>query len=282
MTFAELVATLRSRRGAVLLAPALLLVALAVWQSSVATRSPVAATKASSVLTDVSVSAGQRKDIEAIIKDYLLNNPEIMLEVQAALESKMEKVQAEKTADALKSHAAEIFRPPFSPVVGNAQGDVTIVEFFDYNCGYCKKALLDVAKLIEQEKQVKVVLKELPILSKGSEEAAKVALAAKMQGKYWDFHRAMLTASGQANEASALRVAEKVGLDMAKLKKDIASPEVAKEIDDTRVLAEKLQVRGTPFFMIADRVIPGAPANLLEQMAKLVDDVRKEGGCKVC
>jgi protein-disulfide isomerase len=103
-----------------------------------------------------------------------------------------------------------------------------------------------------------------------------------MQGKYWEFHQAMLTASGQANEASALRIAEKVGLDMTKLKKDIASPEVAKEIDDTRLLAEKLQVRGTPFFMIADRVIPGAPANLLEQMAKHVDDVRKEGGCKVC
>jgi protein-disulfide isomerase len=280
MTFADLVATLRSRRGAVLLAPALLLVGLAIWQTNGAT--PVAATKASSVLTDVSVSAAQRKDIEAIIKDYLLNNPEIMLEVQAALETKMEKVQAEKTAAALKSHSAEIFRPEFSPVVGNAQGDVTIVEFFDYNCGYCKKALLDVAKLIEQEKQVKVVLKELPILAKGSEEAAKVALAAKMQGKYWDFHRAMLTASGQANEASALRVAEKVGLDMTRLKKDMASPEVAKEIDDTRALADKLQVRGTPFFMIADRVIPGAPSNLLEQMAKMVDDVRKEGGCKVC
>ena len=92
------------------------------------------------------------------------------------------------------------------------------------------------AKLIEKEKNVKVVLKELPILSKGSEEAAKVALAAKMQGKYWEFHRAMLSASGQANEASALRIAEKVGADMAKLKTDMASPEVTKEIDDTRAL----------------------------------------------
>jgi protein-disulfide isomerase len=158
---------------------------------------------------------------------------------------------------------------------------VTIVEFFDYNCSFCKKALSDVAKLIEREKQIKVVFKEFPIF-KGSDEAAKAALAAKMQGKYWEFHRAMLSLSGQANEASALRVAEKIGLDVAKLKKDMASPEVAKEIDDTRALADKLQVRGTPFFMVADRIIPGAPTDLLEQMTKLVADVRKQGGCKVC
>ena len=93
-----------------------------------------------------------------------------------------------------------------------------------------------------------------------------MALAAKMQGKYWEFHRAMLESQGQANEASALRVAEKVGLDMAKLKKDMASAEVEKEIDDTRALAAKLGIQGTPHFMVADRIIPGAPENLLEQM----------------
>jgi protein-disulfide isomerase len=286
MTFAEIAAALRSKSGGVLLAPALLLVgtALAIGQAKDAASPPAAKAQATegTVVAEGQFSAGQKTEIEALIKDYLTKNPEIMLEVQAALEAKMEKIQAEKTAAALKSHAAEIFRPKFSPVVGNPKGDVTIVEFFDYNCGFCKKALADVTKLIEREKQVKVVLKELPILSKGSEEAAKVALAAKMQGKYWDFHRAMLGSSGQANEGAALRVAEKVGLDMAKLKKDMASPEVAKEIDDTRALADKLQVRGTPFFMIADRIIPGAPNNLLEQMAKLVAEVRQEGGCKVC
>jgi protein-disulfide isomerase len=275
MSFSAILAAMRSRIGLVLLVPAVLLVGVAVVVGKTGhVGAPVAAASDQTPL--------QRKAIETIVKDYLLKNPEIMLEVQAALEIKMEKMQAEKTAAALKSYAAEIFRPAFSPIVGNPKGDVTIVEFFDYNCGYCKKALVDVAKLIEQEKQVKVVLKELPILTKGSEEAAKVALAAKMQGKYWEFHRAMLSTSGQANEASALRVAEKVGLDMPKLKNDMASAEVAKEIDDTRTLAEKLQVRGTPFFMIADRVIPGAPANLLEQMAKHVAEVRQQGGCKVC
>jgi protein-disulfide isomerase len=274
MSLSAILAALRSRMGLALLVPAVLLAGAAVViAKSGPVRAPVAA--------DWDQAPPQRKAIEAMIKDYLLKNPEIMLEVQAALEIKMEKIQAEKTTAALKSHAADIFRPEFSPVVGNPKGDVTIVEFFDYNCGYCKKALPDIAKLIEQEKGVKVVLKELPMF-KGSDEAAKAALAAKMQGKYWEFHSAMLSTSGQANEASALRVAQKIGLDIAKLKKDMASPEVAKELDDTRLLAEKLQVRGTPFFMVADRIIPGAPVDLLDQMAKHVADVRQEGGCKIC
>jgi protein-disulfide isomerase len=138
-----------------------------------------------------------------------------------------------------------------------------------------------VTKLVEKEKQVRLILKELPILSKGSEDASKVALAVKMQGKYWEFYRAMFESQGQANEATALRIAEKVGVDMAKLKKDMASPEVKKEIEDTRALAQKLGIQGTPHFMIGDRVIPGAPENLLDRMTKLVAEVRQEG-CKVC
>jgi protein-disulfide isomerase len=204
-----------------------------------------------------------------------------MMEVQGALEAKMDKIQSERTALAIKQNATEIFRPTGSPVVGNAKGDVTVIEFFDYNCPYCKKAFHEVAQLVEKDKQVKLILKEFPILSKGSEEAAKVALAAKIQGKYWEFHRAMQEAQGQTNEAAALRVAEKVGLDMAKVRKDMASADVKKEIDETRALAAKLGIQGTPHFLVGDRVIPGAPENLLEQMQKTVMEVRKEG-CRVC
>ena len=223
----------------------------------------------------------QRKEIEAIIKDILVNNPEVLLEAQNALEAKMDKIQADRMAVAIKEHAGELFRPAGSPVVGNVKGDVPVIEFFDYNCGYCKKAFMDLAKLIDKDKKVRVILKELPILSKGSEEASRVALAAKMQGKYWEFHRAMLESQGQANEASALRVAEKLGLDMARLKKDMASAEVKKEIDDTRQLATKMGIQGTPHFIVGDRIIPGAPENLSELLGKHVDDVRKDG-CKVC
>jgi len=287
-------AALGSRKGVALLAAAILLLGatLAVGQSTappaqLAQAAAPAAPPASQVPAAAAAepsgafTPAQRKEIEAIIKDILVNNPEVLLEAQNALEAKMDKIQADRMAVAVKENADELFRPNTSPIAGNAKGDVTMIEFFDYNCGYCKKAFGDVAQAIEKDKQVKLVLKEFPILSKGSEEAARVALAAKLQGKYWEFHRAMLEAQGQANEASALKVAEKLGLDMTKLKKDMASPEIKKEIDDTRKLATKMGIQGTPHFIVGDRIIPGAPENLAELLGKNVADVRKEG-CKVC
>ncbi len=147
-------------------------------------------------------SPEQKKAIETIIKDYLVANPELFLEIQGALEQKMEKVQAEKLKVALKENAADIYRRPDAPFAGNPNGDITVVEFFDYNCGYCKRGLSDIAKLVENDPKVRVVFKELPILSKGSEEAARVALAARIQGKYWEVHRGLLEAKGQVNEAA--------------------------------------------------------------------------------
>jgi protein-disulfide isomerase len=290
MTLAAIVDALSSRKGGALLAPAILLIgtALAIGQGQVtppaADTTKTEATAPAPLKTaqaEGGLNSAQRKEVEGIIKDFLLNNPEVMMEVQSALESKMEKIQTERTALAIKQNAAEIFRPAASPVVGNAKGDVTVIQFFDYNCPYCKKAFHEVAQLVEKDKQVKVIMKEFPILSKGSEEAAKVALAAKLQGKYWEFHRAMQEAQGQTSEAAALRIAEKLGVDMARLRKDMASAEVKKEIDDTRALAAKLGIQGTPHFLVGDRVIPGAPENLYEQMQKMVTEVRKEG-CKVC
>lgn len=289
MTPATSIASLMSGKAILLLAPAILLVgaALAIGQNQpTAAQAPKTeqappTTATSPKAAEAPLSSAQRKEIEGLIKEYLVKNPEILVVMQNALEAKEYERQAARTAAVIKKNAQEVFRPATSPIVGNSKGDVTVLEFFDYNCGYCKRALGDVARLIDKDKQVKFILKELPILSKGSEEAARVALAAKMQGKYWEFHRAMLESTGQANEASALRTAEKVGVDMAKLKKDMASPAVQKEIEDTQALAKKLGVNGTPYFLIADRIIPGAPDNLLERMTKLVAEVRKEG-CKVC
>ena len=225
-------------------------------------------------------SESQKKEIEAIIKDYLLANPEVLVEAQNALEAKMDKVQSERMAVAIKDNAAELYRPAASPIV-NATGDVPVIEFFDYNCGFCKKAFPEVAQMIDSDKKIRLILKEFPILAKGSEEASRVALAAKMQGKYWEFHRAMLENPGQANEASALRVAERLGLDMARLKKDMLAPEVKKEIDATHALANKMGIQGTPHFIVGDRIIAGAPENLLELLNKNAAEVRNEG-CKVC
>lgn len=223
----------------------------------------------------------QKQQIEKIIKDYLITNPEIFIEVQTALEEKMEKEQAEKLKVAIAENAAEIYREPNAAVAGNPDGDITVVEFFDYNCGYCKRGLGDIVKLVESDPNVRVVFKELPILSKGSEEAARVALAAKRQGKYWEVHRALLQARGHMNEAAALRLAEKEGVDMEQLKADMASPEVAAEVAKSEELAKKMGVNGTPHFLVGDRAIPGAPEDLYQQLARHVEELRKEG-CKYC
>jgi protein-disulfide isomerase len=251
-------------------------------ESSAPIRLAQAATPEASAKAAEVFSPEQRQAIGAIIKEYLLANPEVFLEVQSALEARMEEIQAKKLQAAISAQSEEIYRSPGAPVAGNPKGDITVVEFFDYNCGYCKRAFGDVAKLIDKDTKVKLVLKELPILSKGSEEAARVALAAKAQGKYWEVHRALITLRGQANEATALAAAEKAGVDMAKLKADMKGDAVTQEIARVRELAQSMGIQGTPHFLVADRAIAGAPQNLLELMGQHIDSVRKDGGCKVC
>ncbi len=232
-------------------------------------------------LADATFTPEQKSAIEKIVKEYFLANPEVFLEIQTQLESKMEKIQAERLKVAITENAKEIFKRPNAPMAGNPAGDITVVEFFDYNCGYCKKGLPEIVKLIDKDPKIKVVFKELPILSKGSDEAARVALAARMQGKYWEVHRALLEAKGQVNEASALAIATKLGLDGAKLKKDMDSAEVKEEIAKVRELAQKMGVNGTPHFLVGDRSIPGAPQDLFEQIAQHAAELRKTG-CSVC
>ena len=293
--FSRLFDVLTTAKGASLLAPAILLVGttLAVGQNAgsqppAATDTPAAASApatpgaaAAPAGKGSAFTPAQREELTQIVKDILIANPEIMLEVQNALEARMDKIQTERMAVALKENANELFRPTGSPIAGNPKGDLPVIEFFDYNCGYCKKAFSEVASFVEKDKKVRFILKEFPILSKGSEEAARVALAAKMQGKYWEFHRAMLESTGQANEATALKTAEKLGLDVARLKRDMGSAEVKKEIEDTRALAAKMGIQGTPHFIVGDKIIPGAPENLAELLSKHAAEVRKDG-CKVC
>ena len=224
-----------------------------------------------------SFSAQQKVEIEKIIKEYLVANPEVFLEIQSALEAKMEQAQAEKMKDALKQHAEALFRDPDAPVAGNPQGDVTVVEFFDYNCGYCKRGFADIAQLIKDDPKVRVVFRELPILSKGSEEAAQVALAARLQGKYWEFHSVMIVHKGQADMATAMKLAEKAGLDMNRLKADLKSPKVQAEIEKVREIAQSLGINGTPHFIVGNKSIPGAPQDLLAQLKTDIAELRKTG-----
>ena len=256
--------------------------ALLVGGTFVLSRMPAAAQAPAASAPVAPFTAEQKAAIGVIVKEYFLANPEAFLEIQTSLEAKMEKIQADKLKVALKDNAKEIFHRANAPVAGNPSGDVTVVEFFDYNCGYCKKAYGDVAKLVEKDSKVRLVLKEMPILSKGSEEASKVALAAKMQGKYWEAHRILIALRGELNEQTSLKAVEKIaGIDMAKLKKDMEAPEVKGEITFVRELAQKMGIQGTPHFLVGDHVIPGAPGNLFETMAGHVADLRKNG-CSVC
>lgn len=204
-----------------------------------------------------------------------------MIDVQNALDEKSQKEQEARLKSFMAENAKSIYRSPNSSVAGNPNGDITVVEFFDFNCGYCKHGLPEVQKLIAADKNVRVVFKELPILSKGSEEAAKAALAAKRQGKYWEFHQAMLGSKGQANEASSLKAAETLGLDMAKFKADMASDDVKNELLEMMKLAKTMGVNGTPHFLVGDKSIPGAPEDLHEQLETLVTDFRKNK-CATC
>jgi protein-disulfide isomerase len=237
---------------------------------------PVAPTAGGSTFTDE-----QKKALGEIIKDYLIKNPEVLIDVQNALDEKAEKEQSGRLKEFMAQNAKAVYRSANSSVAGDPNGDITVVEFFDFNCGYCKRGLPEVQRLIHDDNKVRFVFKELPILAKGSEEAAKVALAAKRQGKYWEFHQAMLGSKGQANEATALKTAESLGLDMPKIKADMASDAVKSELDEMKDLAKKIGINGTPHFLVGDKSIPGAPEDLHDQLETLVTGFRKNG-CSAC
>jgi protein-disulfide isomerase len=207
-------------------------------------------------------SDDQRHEIEGIVKDYLLKHPEIMQDVQAELDKKQQAADAEKAATTIKQNNATLFNSPHEVVLGNPQGNVTMVEFFDYNCAFCKRALNDMLTLLKTDSNLKFVLKEFPVLGEGSVDAAHVAVAARMQDptgrKYIEFHQKLLGGRGEADKARALAVAKDVGFDMPRLEKDMASDEVKTTIDEDMKLADELGVNGTPSYVVGSEVIVGA------------------------
>jgi protein-disulfide isomerase len=207
-------------------------------------------------------SEPQRGEIEKIIKEYLLKHPEVLQEAMAELEKRQAVAEAEKARVAVKTHADAIFNSPRQVTLGNPQGDVTFVEFFDYNCGYCKRALDDMNALMAKDPKLKVVLKEFPVLGPSSTEAAKVAVAVRMQDKtgkkYLEFHQKLLTGRGQVDRARALAVAKEIGLDMARLEKDLKSDEIDATLAESLKLAEALGLNGTPSYVIGNDIVIGA------------------------
>jgi protein-disulfide isomerase len=224
------------------------------------------------------ISETDRPAIEQIIRDYLLKNPEVLRDAIAELEKRMKAADDKRRGEVLKESRALIEESPRGVVIGNPKGDIVLVEFFDYNCGYCKRALDDMLNLVKADPKLKVVLKEFPVLGPGSVDAARVAIAVRMQdtgGKYLEFHRKLLPSRGEVTRDRALAAAKEVGLDMARIERDLKSPEINATLEESAELAEKLGISGTPSYIVANEVVPGAIG--YAALKGKIDAVRKCG-----
>lgn len=203
-------------------------------------------------------SADQAQGIEIIVREYLLANPEILVEALGEYQKRQRVAEEQARQQAIVERHQALARDPGSPVLGNPDGDVLVVEFFDYRCPYCKKVAGMVRDEIASDGNVRLVMKEFPILGPQSLLAARAALAAVKQGKYEDFHMALMTEPGDMSEEFIEAVATKVGLDVAQLQKDMRDPEVEAILRRNFDLAEALGVKGTPAFVIGRTLVPGA------------------------
>lgn len=229
----------------------------------------MAADASSSALTDA-----QKTAVEAVVRELLLKKePELIVKAAQEVQKRMETESAAKGQEAILKNRDKLLKDPNAPVGGNPKGDVTVVEFFDYQCGYCKMAQENVLKLLNDDKNVRILYKEYPILGPVSTFAAKAALASVEQGKYIKFHEALMSVKDRLTEESVLSTAKSVGLDVEKLKKTMESEKIEKIIKDNQDLAAEIGARGTPAFIIGDKLYPGVLS--VEQMKETIAEARK-------
>ena len=222
--------------------------------------------------TTVAAQELNEADIKRLALEAILEKPEILIEALSILQERENAALAEAQSTALTELRDDFEQN--APIFGNLDGSVTLVEFFDYNCGYCRRAAPEVKAVLETSKDVRIIYREFPILGPGSEIAARASLAARNQGKYQQFHEAMMALNGQAFEASVMEVAGDVGLDLEVLKTDMQSDLVNDHIAASLRLAEALRITGTPTFVLGDEIIPGVieRGTLLEKIAALVPE----------
>lgn len=226
---------------------------------------------------DQSLTPKQVEAVKKVVRDYIMANPDIIAEAIEALREKQRLAAEAEAAKALLERSNEIFQDPDAPVAGNPQGNITVVEFFDYRCTYCKSVADTLFEVVKEDGNVRLVFKEFPILGPESVLASRAALASRAQGKYEGFHRALMKIRGVVNEAAIMKAAAEAGLDVDKLKKDMEAPEIEAILKRNIELARALDIGGTPAFIIGDRIIPGAVdrgtlKNLIEQARKPKDD----------
>ena len=231
------------------------LAALGFSQQAVMAQTSTAATPQPAMSSTVN-----RAEVEAIIKDYLIKNPEVLLEAQAALSAKQEASQQQAQGQVISQNHDKLFNSSLDAVFGNPKGDVTVVEFFDYNCGYCKRALPDMDALLKSDPKLRFVMKEFPILGPDSTKAHIVAKAFKalMPEKYLEFHRDLLGRDGRATEDAAMQIAVKLGGNEKAIREKMKSPDIAQAFQQNYDLANALNINGTPSYIIGNEEVPGA------------------------
>ncbi len=233
--------------------------------------------KAGDAKSAASFSESQRGEIEKIVRDYLVKNPKILREMTAALQGIEQRERDARNAKLVMTNRDNLFKSDLDFVYGNPDGNIGVVEYFDYNCAWCKRALTEVVKLADADKNVRVIMKEFPIFGPDSQFAAKAAMAAKRQGKYWELHTALMK-QRRVTKASTMKAANDVGLDLAQLEKDMQDPAIEASLAETARVAQALNIEGTPAFIVDDRVNVGfVPAAALKNM---IDAARKRG-CQV-
>ncbi len=213
-----------------------------------------------------------RAQIESVVRDYLAANPEILIEMQTALELREEERQRAGQMETIRGSADEIFNAQYDGVFGNPEGSVTVVEFFDYNCGFCKRALADMEAMVEANPELRFVLKEFPILGPDSQRAHVVSMAFRhlAADRYPEFHRELLSGN-RATEASAIDIAVRLGVEEAALRAEMENPEILQAFATTYELANSLSITGTPSYVIGDEVVFGALGQqVLEQKVALL------------
>lgn len=233
----------------------------------------VAAGKASAA--DEKIGPAQRKAIEEVVRQVLRDNPEILVEAIHAARAKQETEERDRAAKALSERRKDLERNPTSPVIGNPNGDVTVVEFFDYRCGFCKRAHPTMTELLKSDPKIRVVLKEFPILGPESILASRAALAVHRidPAKYLPFHDALMTDRAAVSRERLLQIAKSIGVDIGKLEKGMADPAIDAVIGETVELAQALGINGTPAFVIGNQIVPGAVD--IDTLKQLIAKARK-------
>ncbi|MEQ9487702.1 MAG: DsbA family protein [Alphaproteobacteria bacterium] len=225
-------------------------------------------------LAEETAPAQDEAAIRKIVRDYLRENPEVIIEALKEYERREEDARQAEQAAAMEQYVSELHNDPASPDNGVVDPDVTLIEFFDYQCGYCKQMFPALADLMESDRKLKVIFKELPILGPASTFASHAALASRKQGRYLEFHTAMMQLRGKLTEEAVMNAAREVGLDTTRLATDMRDPAIREHLDRNRQIAEAIGVTGTPAMVVGATLVPGALDK--SGLARLIEKVRAE------